>query len=73
MAKSKGVDRSDPLTQPVETIGPHGERVVLTPFVPTQTEGDEVEGFGPGTNTVEAVPPQGRLKIVTPLGTIVIK
>jgi hypothetical protein len=73
MGKLKGADRSDPLTQPVVTVGPHNERVVLTPFHPAHTQGDEVEGFGGASATTKVEPPQGRLKIITPLISIVIK
>ena len=63
----------DPVNQPVTTVGPHGERVILTPFKPEHTEGDDVEGFaGQAQTPVEA--PVGRLKVtVSNVGSVVIK
>lgn len=63
---------TDPVTEGVPTVGPHGERVILTPFQPEHTEGDDVEGFANTSNV--ATPPVGRLRInITGLRSIVIK
>jgi hypothetical protein len=64
---------TDPVTEAIATVGPHGERVMLTPFQPVHTASDDVEGFGVGQN--QAAPPEGRLKINIPFigRSVVIK
>jgi len=62
ISKKKSAE-TDPVNQPVLTQGIHGEKVVLTPFVARQTEGDQVEGFVVLPPTVVATPPKPRFEI----------